>query len=142
MVKTLKKPSLSSDPEASCFSSQSDSEDEELMVDSEAEDEVTEVCIVEPAQPKKQPAQPERQLSLCQSSSSKKPVNVYLRSFFNIETLTDGRKHITCLHPGCGFNKKVNRFNATICRSHLVNSCAGIDIATRFKLLDSKCANQ
>ena len=144
MVKTPKKPSPFSDHSDSgnsCFSSQPDSGDEDLLVDSEAEDEVTAVCIVEPAQPKKQPAQPERQLSLCQSSSSKKPVNVFLRSFFDIETLSDGRKHITGLHPGCDFNKKVKVFNATICRAHLVNNCAGIDIATRFRLLDSECAN-
>ena len=90
---------------------------------------------MEPVEPKKQPAQPEKQLSLLQSSTSKKPVNVYLRSFFDIETLPDGRKHITCLHPGCDFNKNVNRFNATICRAHLVNSCAGIDIAQGLNLL-------
>lgn len=151
MVKTPKKPSPFSDHSDSgnsCFSSQPDSEDEELMVDSEGEDEVIEVSMEEPApskkqpaRPTKQPAQPERQLFLRQSSSSKKPVNVFLRSFFNIETLSDGRKHITCLHPGCDFKKKVKVFNATICRAHLVNNCAGIDIATRFRLLDSECAN-
>ena len=63
MVKTPKKPSPFSDHSDSgnsCFSSQPDSEDEDLLVDSEAEDEVAEVSIVEPAQPEKIPAQPEK----------------------------------------------------------------------------------
>ena len=148
MSKTSKKASLFSSDD-SAFSSPPDSEEEDLLENSEAEDEDAEVSIVEPAPPEKRPAQPEKrpaqpakQLSLLQPSTSKKPVNVYLRSFFHIETLPDGRMHITCKHPGCAFDKKVNRFNATIAHSHLVNSCGGIDITTRFRLLESEYANQ
>ena len=140
MVKPLKKPTIYSSDSSS--SSQSESQEEDLFEDSDADDEVVEVSIVKPTQPGKQPVQPEKQLSLLQPPKSKKPVNMHLRSFFRIEKLPDGRTHITCKHPGCAFKKKVNGFNATICCAHLVNSCGGIDISTRFKLLESECANQ
>ena len=139
MSKISKKASLFSSDD-SAFSSPPDSEEGGLVEGSEDED--AEVSIVEPAPPEKRPTQPAKQLSLLQPSTSKKPVNVYLRSFFHIETLPDGRVHITCKHPGCAFGKKVNRFNATIARSHLVSSCGGIDITARFRLLKSECANQ